>query len=170
MPQEIELRFAAPERDLKRIARSSALHGFQLGPVATHHLKTVYFDTPELSLSKGGYALRVRQNGHGFVQTVKGVSSGALASERSECECEVDTADPDLSRVPDEDLRQRLEALAGDSSIGPVVETEIQRTTRAVKSPLGDEIELAVDRGEIRTLGNGHAALPVSEVELEASE
>jgi len=167
MAQEVELRFAAPERNLKRIARSSALHGFQLGPAATHHLKTVYFDTPDLSLSKGGYALRVRQNGHGFIQTVKDASSGALASERNEYESEIETADPDLSRVSDEDLRRRLEALAGDSSIGPVVETEIQRTTRAVKSPLGDEIELAVDRGEIRTFTNGHAALPVSEVELE---
>jgi inorganic triphosphatase YgiF len=131
-------------------------------------LKTVYFDTPDLSLCKGGYALRVRQNGHGFVQTVKGASSGALASERSEYECQIDSADPDLSRVPDEDLRRLLLALAAGCAIGPVIETEIQRTTRAVKSPLGDEIELAVDRGEIRTLMNGHAAaLPVSEVELE---
>jgi inorganic triphosphatase YgiF len=167
MSQEIELRFAASESDLKRIARSSALHGFHVGPAATHHLKTVYFDTPELALSKGGYALRVRQNGHGFIQTVKGVSSGALASERSEYECSIETADPDLTRVPDEDLRRRLEELANGASIEPVLETEILRTTRAVKSPLGDEIELAVDRGEIRTLTNGHAALPVSEVELE---
>src|SRR4051812_37822026 len=93
MPQEIELRFAASERDLKRIARSSALHGFHLGPVATHHLKTVYFDTADLSLCKGGYALRVRQNGHGFIQTVKGASSGALASERNEYESQIDSAD-----------------------------------------------------------------------------
>src|SRR5579871_106778 len=167
MSQEIELRFAASERDLKRIARSSALHGFQLGPAATHHLKTVYFDTPGLSLCKGGYALRVRQNGHGFIQTVKGASSGALASERNEYECPLESADPDLARVPDEDLRHLLQALANGASIEPVLETEIMRTTRAVKSPLGDEIELAVDRGEIRTLTNGHAALPVSEVELE---
>src|SRR3954471_3148350 len=100
MSQEIEIRFAAPERDLKRIARSSALRGFQLGPAATHHLKTIYFDTAELSLCKGGYGLRVRQNGHGFIQTVKGASTGALASERDEYESEVASAEPDLSRVP----------------------------------------------------------------------
>lgn len=167
MPQEIEIRFAAPERDLKRIARSSALHGFQLGPAATHHLKTVYFDTPDLAFCKAGYALRVRQNGHGFIQTVKDTSSGALASERNEYECEIASADVDLSRVPNEELRQQLESLANGSPVGPVLETEIQRTTRAVKSPIGDEIELAVDRGEIRTLMNGRTALPVCELELE---
>ncbi len=167
MPQEIEIRFAAPERELKRIARSSALHGFQLGPAVTHHLKTVYFDTPERCFAKAGYSLRVRQNGHGFVQTVKEQSSGSLASERNECECEVESAEADLSLVPDEDLRKRLREIAGDSPVAPVLETHIQRTTRAVKSPLGDEIELAVDRGEIRILANGHAPLPISELELE---
>src|SRR5436190_5569369 len=167
MSQEIEIRFAAPERELKRIARSSALHGFKLGPAATHNLRTVYFDTADLALCKAGYALRVRQNGKGFVQTVKEASSGALASERNEYECEVPTAEVDLSRVADEDLRLRLEAAVNGSPIEPVLETEIRRTTRAIKSPLGDEIELAVDQGEIRTLTNGHAALPVSELEIE---
>ena len=167
MPQEIELRFAASERDLKRIARSSALHGFKLGPAAIHKLRTVYFDTPDLALCKAGYALRVRKNSHGYVQTVKEASSGALASERNEYECEVPSAEVDLSRVPDEGLRHRLEAAANGSPVEPILETEIRRTTRAVKSPLGDEIELAVDHGEIRTLKNGHTALPVSELELE---
>src|SRR5689334_8967738 len=131
MPQVIELRFAAPERELKRIARSSALHGFKLGPAATFDLKTIYFDTPDLALCKAGYALRVRQNGHGFVQTVKEASSGALASERNEYECEVASAEADLTRVPDEGLRQRLEAAVNGSVVEPVIETEIRRTTRA---------------------------------------
>lgn len=170
MSQEIEIRFAAPERDLLRIARGSTLHGFAVGRAATRRLSTIYYDTPELSLSKAGLSLRVRKNGRGYVQTVKGESSGALASERDEYECRVPSAEPDLNRIPDEAVRARLQEIADGAQMGPVIETAILRTTRSVKSPEGDEVELAVDRGEIRTLVNGHAALPVSELELELKE
>ncbi len=43
----------------------------------------------------------------------------------------------------------------------------IRRTRRRLKTEAGDEIEFAVDSGEIRTLVNGRTAVPVSEVELE---
>jgi inorganic triphosphatase YgiF len=167
MSQEIEIRFAAPERELRRIAKASTLQGFHIGRAKTQRLKTIYYDTPELSFSKQGFSFRVRENGRGFVQTLKDQSSGALASERHEYECTIPTADPDLNLIPDSELRERLKHLANGVSMKPVIETEIQRTTRALKNSAGDEIELAVDRGEIRTLINGHAPLAVSELELE---
>ena len=170
MSQEIEIRFAAPERALKRIAKISALQGFEIGRAATRRLSTVYYDTPELSLSKAGLCLRVRKKGRGFVQTVKDESSGALASERHEYACEIPSAEPDLNRITDEGLRARLQAIAAAVPFAPMIETEILRTTRLVRSPSGDAVELAVDRGEIRTLMNGHAALAVSEIELELKE
>src|SRR5690349_21253528 len=96
MPQEIEIRFAAPERDLLRLARGSALQGFIVGRAVTKRLTTVYFDTPELSISKAGLCLRVRKNGRSYVQTVKDRSTGALASERHEYESPLPTPAPDL--------------------------------------------------------------------------
>jgi inorganic triphosphatase YgiF len=73
-------------------------------------------------------------------------------------------------RIPDETVRMRVLDIAAVSPFQPVVETDVQRTTRSVKSAAGDTIELAVDRGEIRTLMNGHASLAVNEIELELKE
>jgi len=170
MAHEIEIRFAAPERELKRLAKISVLEGFQIGRAATRRLTTIYYDTADLSVSKAGLSLRVRKNGRGFVQTVKDESSGALASERHEYACEIPSAEPDLDRIPDEGVRECLVAIASAAPLAPVLETEIQRTTRSVRSAAGDTVELAVDRGEIRTLMNGHASLAVSEIELELKE
>jgi len=167
MHEELELRFAAPERELARIARGSTLHGLTVGRAATRRLNSVYFDTAELSITKAGLSLRVRKNGRKYVQTVKEENTGALASTRREYESELSSPLPDLDRVPDERVRNRVQSLADGAPLEPVIETDILRTTRSVKSSAGDEVELAVDRGEIRTLTNGHGALPVSELELE---
>src|SRR5882757_4805291 len=102
MPQEIEIRFAAPERELKRIAKISAIDGFEMGRAATRRLSTLYYDTSDFALSRAGLCLRVRKNGKGFEQTIKDESSGALASERHEYAYEVASAEPDLVRIPDE--------------------------------------------------------------------
>jgi inorganic triphosphatase YgiF len=57
--------------------------------------------------------------------------------------------------------------LTENARVEPKIETAIRRTTRRLRTKRGDEIELAVDTGEIRTLGNGGEKLAVSEVELE---
>ena len=157
MSDEIELRFAAPERELARIAKGSALQGFTVGRAATRRLSSIYFDTADLSIAKAGLSLRVRKNGRKYVQTVKEENTGALANTRHEYESELSSPLPDLDRIPDERVRNRVLSLADGAPIEPVIETDILRTTRSVKSSAGDEVELAVDRGEIRTLTNGHA-------------
>jgi inorganic triphosphatase YgiF len=90
-----------------------------------------------------------------------------LASERGEYECKLPSASPDLRFIPDPGIRERLQAIANETAVEPVIETEIRRTTRALKTGAGDEIELALDHGEIRTLMNGHSVVPISEIELE---
>jgi triphosphatase len=170
MSQEIEIRFAASEHDLMRIAKGSVLHGFSVGPAATKRLNTVYYDTPQHAFARAGLSLRVRTNGVGYVQTVKDESSGGLLSHRHEHECTVPTPLPDLSCIPDQHMRERLETIVDGGHIEPLIETRIHRTTRSVKSPAGDEVELAVDRGQIRTVANGYAAIAVSELELELKQ
>ena len=170
MSQEIEIRFAAHPDDLTRLARGGALQGIVMGRAATRHLSTVYYDTKELGFAKAGLALRVRRIGRRHVQTVKNEDSGTLASMRAEYECPLPSARPDLRFVPNADIRERLQAIVNDGTLEPVIETDIRRTTRVLTTQTGDEVELAVDRGEIRTLADERAILPVNEVELELKQ
>ena len=77
---------------------------------------------------------------------------------RHEYESELSSPLPDLDRIPDERCAIVFKP-CGWRVHEPVIETDILRTTRSVKSPAGDEVELAVDRGEIRTLTNGQRRL-----------
>ncbi|HYM18271.1 MAG TPA: CYTH and CHAD domain-containing protein [Micropepsaceae bacterium] len=170
MPQEFEIRFAAQPDDLTRLARGTALTGVSAGRPKMRRMITTYYDTPKLGFAKAGLSLRVRKTGGVYVQTVKTQSASTLADARGEYEASLPSPKPDLRFVPDPALRQRLSQIASASRLTPVIETQIRRTTRALKTETGDEIELAVDRGEIRTLDNGRAVLPVSELELELKQ
>ena len=166
MSHEIELRFSVRPEDFSRLKKAQP-KGFSAGPPVTRKLSTVYFDTPDFDFAKAGLSLRVRKNGRQFVQTVKDASTGALASERDEHECKIDSAAPDLESVPDTETRLQLQTIADGSTVEPIVETQIRRTIRTLKTASGEHIELALDSGEIRTLANGRSAIPVSEIELE---
>ena len=170
MPQEFEIRFAAQPDDLTRLARGTALNGVSAGRPKMRRLTSTYYDTPKLGFAKAGLSLRVRKTGGVYVQTVKTRSESTLADDRGEYESPLPSEKPDLRFVPDPDLRERLSQIANASKLHAVIETEIRRTTQALKTEAGDEIELAVDRGEIRTLDNGRAVLPVNELELELKQ
>jgi len=169
MSHEIELRFSVRPEDFARLKKAQP-RGFDVGPPITRRLSTVYYDTPHFDFAKAGLSLRVRKNGRHYVQTVKDASTGALASERDEHECKIDSSEPDLQSVPDTDTRLQLQTIADGSPVEPIVETQIRRTTRTLKTASGEYIELALDSGEIRTLSNGRAAIPVSEIELELKQ
>ena len=74
---------------------------------------------------------------------------------------------PDVRFFDEPRLREKLLSITEGATLEPVLETEIKRMTRALKTAAGGEFELALDRGEIRTLINGHAIVPISEIELE---
>jgi inorganic triphosphatase YgiF len=111
--------------------------------------------------------LRVRKKGRAYIQTLKTQGTGALAYKRGEWECPLPSSAPDLRLIADQGLRERVEAIAAGDSVEPMIETAIRRTRRRLKTKAGDEIEFAVDSGEIRTLVNGRVTVPVNEVELE---
>jgi triphosphatase len=167
MPQEVEIRLAARPDDLRRLARRGHLNGFAMARLRARKLTSVYYDTEDLRFAQAGLALRVRRTPEGFVQTVKDSGDGALANARAEFESKVPNGEPDLGAVPDERTRALLQGIAGGDRLLPVVETEIKRATRALKTESGDEIELAFDEGEIRPLKSGHPIVPVSELEIE---
>jgi len=170
MSQEVEIRFAVQPDDLGRLKNARALKDVAAGRPSSFRLSTVYYDTQGLGFAKAGLSLRVRRIGRAYVQTVKNETTGALASERGEYECKLPSFKPRLASIPNPQIRERLQAIASDTPLEALFETKIQRTTRSLTTHAGEKIELALDRGEIRTLSNGHAAVPVSEIELELKQ
>lgn len=169
---EIELKFQVPPESLAavRLAMKAAAPRRQ-------HLAATYFDTPDRQLASAGLALRLRQEGARWVQTLKG--RGTHPAER--IEHEVPRPRPSLG----EPLRplpslhagtpaaQAWERALGRSvddfdsgALSPALITDIWRRALLVR---GDTwaIELAFDEGEIRA---GDSVVPVAELEYELKQ
>jgi inorganic triphosphatase YgiF len=157
---EIELKLALPPQQaaafLKRMARRRSASVQQA-------LITRYFDTPAFALSEQGVALRVRQVGRRWLQTLKteGERRGGL-SQRAEYEVAVTRGTPDWSRFPAEALAYVPDALR--AQLVPVFETRFSRTAWLLKGRGGAQIEVALDVGEVRA---GKNSQPICEIELE---
>jgi triphosphatase len=161
---EVELKLLAAPDDLPRIERHPALGS---GASAGRHkesLHTVYFDTPEHALAKAGVALRLRQEGTRWIQTLKG--NGEVAAglhTREELESEVPGKALNLGAFSGTPYQKLLAHGVGER-LTPVFETVFERTTRTLAFPEGTTFDLALDRGEIRAQDR---LVPISEVELE---
>ncbi len=160
LPQEIELKLTLPPAHvadfLARMARRRAQPSVQA-------LHTRYFDTPDFDLSAAGVALRVRRVGRRWVQTLKteGERLGGL-SRRIEFEMPVTRGEPDWSRFPPEALAIITEDWR--TQLLPVFETRFERMAWQLAGRGGAQIELALDRGEVRA---GSQRDPICEIELE---
>ncbi|MBP2314067.1 CYTH and CHAD domain-containing protein [Azospirillum soli] len=155
-------------RDLGRVLGLEALRERAEGEPVTRHLRTVYFDTPDLRLFAGGVALRVRQDGDRFIQTLKTVNSAttgdsAAVAVRKEWEWTIATATPDLAPLEAEGIAALVPAETR-SALAPIFTTDFRRTVLLVRPDALTAIEVAVDEGEIAA---GTACARISEVELE---
>ena len=125
--------------------------------------RSIYFDTPDLTLSKSGMSLRIRQSGGKRIQTAKADGAGAAGLfVRSEWER------PVKDDVPVLDEATPIRALLGDAedSVGPAFELHIERR-RWIIDENGSEIELVLDRGEAVA---GERAAAICEIELELKQ
>ncbi len=73
--REVELKLHVAPADLARVAALPSVLEQAEGAATVRHLRTVYFDTPDLRLFAQGVALRVRRDGDRFTQTLKTVNS-----------------------------------------------------------------------------------------------
>lgn len=166
MDREIELKLEGEPEALERVRRARALARLKKGRSSPRKLRSVYFDTDDFALMKGGLTLRVREADGQYVQTLKSESGGSgPASDRGEWEASLgrSASGPDLNRLPD-GLRKKIQTLANGAAISPRLVTDIHRTASNLETPEGDEIELAIDHGVLRA--NGQEAR-ISELELE---
>ena len=159
---EIELKFQVPAD-----ARAAVRRAVATPTAETVRLHARYFDTADRRLASAGVALRLRQEGTAWVQTLKTRGDGVM--ERGEHE----VALPRSRGIPAIDpsrhagtpagagLRQALGADA--DGLREIFATDIRRTRRRARTA-GLLVEVALDEGEIRA---GGQRVPVCEVEFE---
>ncbi len=169
---ETELKLWLEEGELARLQRHPALPGLRLAPPRTQTLVSVYYDTADHALAAAGVALRLRRVGRRWLQTIKrrgdGTASNGLFSH-----LETEVAAPGGRLVlagPDpEGAIAAVRDAAGDRELAPVFETRVRRVVERIAAPGGGEVELALDRGEVRA-GEAHAAIREAEFELVSGE
>jgi triphosphatase len=160
-PSETELKLRLPAEEFRRITGHPVVRAAARGVPIRRHLVSVYYDTADFDLGVRHMAVRLRKVGGRWLQTIKADGQTRLGlHERPEWEHVVPGPALDPGKVPDEELRSLLVT----SDLQPVFVTDFWRTTRMLQWKDGSEIELALDRGEIRA---GEHVQPLCEVELE---
>ncbi len=138
---------AGVERELKR------------GAVTRIRLRALYFDTPSRELVQARVALRLRQEGRQWVQTLK------MPGEHVLSRVEINHSRPgpvlDLSVYVGTVAETAISSIT--EPLGVCYETDVVRLLRKVRSRHGT-VEIAVDTGCLRA---GKLELPISEIEFE---
>jgi triphosphatase len=167
MNQEIELKFIGPEDALARLRESPALKRLAAGQLAvTRQLTANYFDTGKFALRNASVVLRVRDEGQGFVQTVKSIEGPDVAT-RTELKAAVKKMAPDVDAIDDKAIRRTIKKATRREKLKPIFAVDMQRTTIVLKPKRGCEVEVAFDMGRVKTTEGDDHELPILEVEFE---
>ncbi len=165
MAIETELKLLVNPADIPALRRHPLLKAHATGKARSRKLLSIYFDTPDLNLRQQRVALRVRRIGSHWVQTVKG-GGGVRAGlhQRGEWEDEVVHDRPDLTKITDPSLLKLFSSASVRDRLQAVFTTEFKRITWQLQWDNGDEVELALDQGEVKS---GDKRAPLCEIELE---
>lgn len=159
MAEELEIKLTLTDEALKRALAWLLLQPeVSLGPVKP--LVNVYYDTPDAALNRQRAALRVRQAGDRYIQTLKtqGDFVGG-AHRRQEWEWPLHSTALNLVLLADTPLADSVNL----ADVRPVFETNFERQVVMVRDGK-TSIEVAIDRGQIVS---GTRQLPLNELELE---
>jgi triphosphatase len=163
--RELELKFALTGEQLNRAKSLLSKLGSAKGKAVTQTLRSTYFDTPDCILHGHGLSLRVRKSNNRLRQTLKaetGVNGGL--SNPIEIEASIQGWAAKLDVIPDKAVRKKVQKLVGSKKLRPLFETVVERTTQQLETPEGARLELALDKGIVKTAG---AAKDICEAELE---
>lgn len=162
--REVELKLLVERACADRLANCKAT-GAEEGAPERQVLHTIYLDTEDGALRAAGLAFRLRSAKGRWVQTVK-ARAGMVAGLAEAIECTIPRPGPEADPllVTDARLRARLEEALAGRVPHPVCETEMDRVTRRLPVGHHGEVEIAIDRGEVRA---GDRAETLSEVEIE---
>ncbi|MEM0905784.1 MAG: CYTH and CHAD domain-containing protein [Pseudomonadota bacterium] len=163
--QEIELKFLLTKSELRHVSskmRKLRDRGARNKPDL---LRTIYFDTDAHDLATQGTALRLRQKGHSWEQTVKVKRAGGAVFVSDEFTTPVPSGEIRLEEIPEPSVREALMRLCATAPLAPIAETIIERRAQIVRETDGSAVEIALDDGEIHA-GNRTAELREVEFEL----
>ena len=165
MNNEVELKLLIAERDIWRLLRLPMVNAVTLKKFPSQLLRNTYYDTADHRLRERGIAVRLRQAGSKWLQTVK--TEGRVIAglhERPEWEQETTENTLDFSRLPDAALKSLLEKTLDGAALQPVFTTDFTRLNRVLQLSDGAQCTFSLDRGKI-IAGGDEAA--ISELELE---
>jgi triphosphatase len=159
---ETELKFRIPpgaQEGVRRAVATASAQGLRL--------QARYVDTADGRLAAAGLALRLRREGHDWVQALKSRGDGLMV--RGEHEVPLPgRGEPALepSRHAGTPAGEALRKALGDppAALVELFATDIRRTRREVRAGAGAVVELALDEGAIHAAGR---RLRVCELELE---
>jgi inorganic triphosphatase YgiF len=161
-PIESELKLRLDPRRVRALLDSPQLKARATAAPATGRLKTLYYDSPDQALRRHGTALRMRRVRRRWIQSVKAAGEETAGlHRRSEVEQVVPGPAPQPELLPGE-VRAALDGAA--LPLAPVFATEVRRTVIPLSLGDGQEVELALDRGRIKT---ADAVERICEAELE---
>lgn len=161
MATEIELKLrVAPGHIPALIAQLDQLAQRQ----HTRTLRNHYYDTSEAALSAAGCALRIRQSGEQWEQTLKtrGTSTAGL-QQRGEWNWPLSQPQLDASLFNQEDVRQHWPASVDASQLDALFATHFERHCWHWEQQQ-TRIEIVIDQGSVQARGQ---ELPLCELELE---
>jgi inorganic triphosphatase YgiF len=173
VPTEVEAKLLVPDDESwHSIARLARLGVYGLQPRDVVRLYSVYLDTPELSLTRYGAALRLRRESGRWEVTAKwgGEINGEI-HERKELTEPLARRPRFPFALPAGHLRTHLGALVAGRELHPVLVTDIRRQRVDVVRGDGSSpevlAELALDQVELRKPDAPEPALTYHEVEIE---
>jgi inorganic triphosphatase YgiF len=164
MSSEIELKLALSPAAARALGREPLLADATIKGPHTQRFYGVYYDTPDRLLARQGVAMRVRKQGRRWFQTVKeaGRVEGGM-HERPEYEAPAPDGQVNLAALQETPVANLFADPEVTARLAPIFETDVRRTIRLLDVDRA-EIELALDRGELRA---GDRTEPICELELE---
>lgn len=156
-PRETELKFTLPAARLAELAAAIP----ELAGAEPKRQVSVYYDTAKGALRRAGLAMRVREQGGAFVQTIKDAGDGVMS--RGEWETPLAGPKPSLARAK---ATPAGRALSKAGPLAPRFTVEVLRRKADVTEG-GSQIEMALDDGVARARGQ-EAAFAELELELKA--
>jgi inorganic triphosphatase YgiF len=165
MANEVELKLRIRTADIPHLRRHPAILNAITGKPVTRKLTSIYYDTPQLALLDAKISLRVRRMSGGWFQAVKGAGHSLSGlHQRMEWEDIIAAGHPDFSKITEPALTRIFDDEALRAALAPIFQTEVRRTEWQLAWENGDQVELALDVGELVI---GDRREPIQEIELE---